>query len=146
MYAEGALNFNIYTNHKNLLQFIIIKELNRQQIRWSKELKQYTFKIHYTSEKENDRANVLNRRCDYIIIKKVFDHNILRINNGGIISANHYQINAIMCIIKYNQKQFSMNKEKLQISKNKIDEYIKKHHDDSLQKHSDVLKTLQLLQ
>ena len=50
-----------------------------------------------------------------------------------------------MHIKKNDQKQFSMNKEKLQISKNKIDEYIKKHHDDSLQEHSSVLKTLQLL-
>ena len=81
-----------------------------------------------------------------MIIKKIFDHNILKINNDEIISTNHHQINAIMHIIKDNQKQFLMNKKKLQISKDKIDKYIKKHYDNSLQKHSNVSKTLQLLQ
>ena len=50
-----------------------------------------------------------------------------------------------MRIIRNNQKQFSINKEKLHILKNKDNEYIKKHYNDSLQKHSDVSKTLQLL-
>ena len=77
---------------------------------------------------------------------KRFDHNVLKINDDKIISIDHHQINATLHIIKNDQKQFSINKEKLQISKNKIDEYIKKHHDDSLQRHSDVSKTLQLLQ
>ena len=81
-----------------------------------------------------------------MIIKKVFDYNDLKINNDKIISTNHHQINAIMHIMRNDQKQFSMNKRRLQISKDKIDEFIKKHHDDLLQKHSDVLKTLQLLQ
>ena len=51
-----------------------------------------------------------------------------------------------MCIIKDNQEQFSISKKKLQISKDKIDEYIQEHHDDSLQKHLSILKRLQLLQ
>ena len=34
-----------------------------------------------------------------------------------------------------------MSKRKLQISKNKIDEYIKKHHNDLLQEHSANLST-----
>ena len=77
-----------------------------------------------------------------MIIKKKFDHSTLKINNDGIISVNYHQINATLRIIKNDQEQFSISKEKLQISKNKIDEYIKKYHDDSLQKHSGALKTL----
>ena len=50
IYTKDALNLNIYINHKNLLQFIIIKKLNRQQVRWAEELKRYKFKIHYISE------------------------------------------------------------------------------------------------
>ena len=45
IYVEGALELTIYMNHKNLLQFIITKQLNRRQIRWSKLLEQYKFKI-----------------------------------------------------------------------------------------------------
>ena len=77
--------------------------------------------------------------------KKKFNHNILKINEDDIISANHHQINAILRIIKNEEEQFPVSKERLQISKNKIDEYIKEHHDESLQKHSKVLKTIQLL-
>ena len=80
-----------------------------------------------------------------MIIKEKFDHNVLQINDHKIISANYYQINATLCILKNDQKQFSISKEKFQILKNKINEYNKKHHDDSLQKHLDVSKTLQLL-
>ena len=77
--------------------------------------------------------------------KKEFNHNILKINEDDIISANHHQINAILRIIRDEEKQFSVSKKKLQILKNKIDEYIKKHHDEPLQRHSKVLKTIQLL-
>ena len=108
-------------------------------------MKQYKFKIHYISDKENVRADAFNRKCDYMKSKKKFNHNILKINENDIISANHHQINAILRIIKDEKKQFFVSKKRLQILKNKIDEYIKKHHDDSLQKHSEVSKTIQLL-
>ena len=77
--------------------------------------------------------------------KKKFNHNILKINENGIISANHHQINTILCIIKDEEEQFLVSKKRLQISENKIDEYIKKHHDESLQEHLRILKTIQLL-
>ena len=47
------------------MYFIIIKELNRRQIKWSKEFEQYKFTIRYTSNKNNDRANALNRQQNY---------------------------------------------------------------------------------
>ena len=77
--------------------------------------------------------------------KKEFNHNILKINEDGIISVNHHQINTTLRIIKDEEKQFLVNKRRLQILKNKIDEYIKEHHDESLQKHSKVSKIIQLL-
>ena len=113
VYAKGASSFDIYMNYKNLLQSIIIKELNRRQIRWAKELKQYKFKIHYTFKKKNNRADALNKRCDYIIIKKKFDRSILKINDDEIILTNYHQVNVILRIIKNDQKQFFISKEKL---------------------------------
>ena len=33
VYAEGLPDLTIFTNYKNLLHFIIIKQLNRRQVR-----------------------------------------------------------------------------------------------------------------
>lgn len=54
-------------------------------------------------------------------------------------------MNAILRILKDDIKEFSIKKKKLQISIDKIDECIKEHYDELLQKHSKVIKTLQLL-
>ena len=135
----------IYTNHKNLFQFIITKQLNRRQVRWLKLLEQYKFKIQYTSRKKNGRANALSRRIDHMNSKKIFSHNILKINNDEILFANCHEVNTTFKIMRDEQKQFSIVHEKLQISKDKIDEYIKEHHDESLQNHFNVIKTIQLL-
>lgn len=145
MYAEEASKLTIYTDHKNLLHFTTTKQLNRRQVRWSKLLGQYKFTILYTSGKKNDRADALSRRSDHIKSKKIFDHNILKVNQNESLSANKHELNATLRIIRDDQEQFLVEKEKLQISKNQIDECIKKHHDDSLQRHSSVSKTLQLL-
>ena len=77
--------------------------------------------------------------------KEIFNHNIFKINNDETLFANRHEINTTLKIMRDNQKQFSIIHEKLQISKNKIDEYIKKHHNESLQSHFDVVKTIQFL-
>ena len=65
VYAKKTSKFIILTNHKSFVFFIITKELNQKQIKWSKKFAQYKFKIRYTSNKNNDRANVLNKQSDY---------------------------------------------------------------------------------
>ena len=77
--------------------------------------------------------------------KEVFNHNILKINENETLFANYREITTTIRILRDEQKQFSMIHEKLQISKEHVDEYIKKHHDDSLQRHSRMIKTLQFL-
>ena len=145
IYAEETSEFIIFTNHKNFLHFITTKQFNKRQVRWSKLLKQYKFTIFYTSKKENDRTNALNRRSDYMKTKKIFNHNILKINKNESLSVNKHELNAILKILKNDQKQYSIEKKRLHISNDKIDEIIKNHHDESLQSHSNVFKTLQLL-
>ena len=113
IYVEEALELTIYTNHKNLLQFIITKQLNRRQIRWSKLLEQYKFKIQYTSRKENERANALNRRINHMDLKEVFNHNILKVNNDETLFANCHEVNTTLKIMRDNQEQFSIVHEKL---------------------------------
>ena len=77
--------------------------------------------------------------------KEVFNHNILKVNNDEILFANRHEVNMTLKIMRDDQEQFSIVHGKLQISKDKIDEYIREHHDESLQSHSSVIKTIQLL-
>ncbi len=145
MYIEESSELTILTNHKNLVHFIIIKQLNRRQIRWLERLKQYKFKIQYILGKDNDRADALSRRSNYIKTKKSFNHSILKINKDESLLANKHELNATLRILRDDTKEFLIKKEKLQISINKIDECIKEHHDKSLQEHLEVIKILQLL-
>jgi len=132
VYIEGALGLTILTNHKNLLHFITTKELNKRQVRWSKKLGQYKFKILYTLGKENDRADALSRRSDHIRTKKSFNHSILKVNSDESLLANKHELNAILRILRDELEKFFIEKGKLQIPINKIDECIKEHHDESL--------------
>ena len=84
----------------------------------------------------------MNRRIDHMNSKEVFNHNIFKINNDKILFVNRHEINMTFKIMRNDQEQFSIVHEKLQIWKNKIDEYNKKHYDELLQSHFDVIKTI----
>ena len=47
-------------DYKNLIGFLITKELNRQQVRWVEILVEYYFKIKYTKGKDNIGADTLS--------------------------------------------------------------------------------------
>ncbi len=145
IYAERSSKLTIYTNHKNLLHFIIIKQLNRRQMRWSKLLEQYKFTIQYTSEKENERADVLSRRNDHMKKKNLTNRSIFKINKNDSLSASAQKMNATLKILKDQKEQYFIEKERLIIFEKKINETIKKYHDESLQEHLEISKILQLL-
>ena len=109
-------------------------------------LKQYKFIILYTLEKDNDRADALSRKSNYMKIKKIFKYNILRINNNELLSANKHELNIMLRIIKDNKEEYSIVQKKLQILKDKINECIKEYYDKFIRNYLDVSKTLQLLQ
>ena len=119
IYVEKAFELKIFTNHKNLMHFIKIKQLNQKQIKWSKLFEQYKFTIQYTFEKDNDKIDALNKRSDHIKTKKIFNHNIFKINKNESISTNKHKLNAIVRILKDDQKQFLIEKKRLRISKKK---------------------------
>ncbi len=75
----------------------------------------------------------------------MFNYSILKINKNELLLANKYKLNVTLRILQNNTKEFLIKKEKLQISINKINEYIKEHYDESLQRHLKVIKTLWLL-
>ncbi len=85
---EFKHQIQVYTNHKNLLYFMIMKVLNRRQIRWSKKLSSYNFQIQYWKKSENLKINVLSRRADHMIDKSQINQTILQENQNNFIIYN----------------------------------------------------------
>jgi len=75
-------------------------------------------------------------------MKESFNHSILKVNKDESLLTNKHELNATLRILQDDTKEFPIKKGKLQISIDKIDEYIKEHHDESLQEHLGVTKTL----
>ena len=50
-------------DHKNLTEFLIMKELNQRQVRWAEMLAEYHFEIQYTKGTDNARADALSRKA-----------------------------------------------------------------------------------
>ena len=66
VYLEGVQpSTEIYTNHPNLMYFMITKTLNSKQARWSEKLRKYNFKIMSRSEHPNSIAD-FSQKEDYI--------------------------------------------------------------------------------
>ena len=52
--------FIVKTDYKNLIGFLLIKELNKKQVRQAEILTEHYFKIQYTKGTNNTRADVLS--------------------------------------------------------------------------------------
>ena len=76
-------------------------------------LRQYKFKIVYTLNKDNEKTDALNRRSDYMEIKEVFNHSILKVNNDGSLLLNKHKLNVMLRILRNNTEQFPVKKGKL---------------------------------
>ena len=77
--------------------------------------------------------------------KEIFNHSVFKINNNESLSFNKREFNVMLRILRDDQEQYSIVKEKLQIFEKDIDKCIKEYHDESLQRHLEVTKTMQLL-
>ena len=89
VYLKGLKHeVQVYSDHKNLLYFMTTKVLNWRQVRWSEELSQYNFRIHYWKGSENAKADALSQWADYLQDKPVVSHAILRENEQGNMSFN----------------------------------------------------------
>jgi len=71
----------------------------------------------------------------------LFNYSILKINKNELLLTNKHELNATLKILQDNTKEFLIKKEKLQIFIDKIDEYIKEHYNELLQRHLKVTKT-----
>ena len=63
---ESENSIQVYTDHKNLMYFIIIKVLNQQQVHWSEELSNFNFKIYYQKGFKNVKTDALSWRSNYM--------------------------------------------------------------------------------
>ena len=65
-YLEGAkLEFEIWTDHKNLQYFMTSQKLNRRQARWALYLSQFNFILKHIPGKSMGKADGLSRRPDW---------------------------------------------------------------------------------
>ena len=145
IYCEGAPKLTIYTDHKNLLYFTTTKVLNSRQTRWSELLGQYKFEIKYTPGKDNARADALSRRSDYVEGREPISHAILKVNQGGTLSANPQEFNATLRILRDEKEEFPIEQGKFKVPKSRERQCIQDHHDNPTHGHPGVSKTLQLL-
>ena len=56
--------FRVIIDYKNLVKFLIIKELNQRQVKQVKKLIEYYFKIKYTKRTKNARVDTLSRKTE----------------------------------------------------------------------------------
>jgi len=65
-YLEGAkLEFEIWTDHKNLQYFMMSQKLNCKQARWALYLSRFNFTLKHIPGKSMGKAGGLNRRLDW---------------------------------------------------------------------------------
>jgi hypothetical protein len=55
--------FIIKTDYKNLIKFLITKELNQRQVRWVEILVEYYFEIKYVKGINNIRVDILSKKA-----------------------------------------------------------------------------------
>ena len=153
--------FIIYSDHKNLLHFISIKQLTRRQAKWSELLREYNFTLKHVSEEENDRANALNRRSNYDeskqVIKTLFKQQdtMLKLANISTISSedknqriwNVYSDEDRELLEDSEKNEYTVRNELLSInnriyvSKKIRNDFIREYHNESTQEHQDINKT-----
>ncbi len=72
----------------------------------------------------------------------MFNYSILKINKNKLLLTNKYKLNTTLQILQDNIEKFSIKKERLQISIDKIDKYIKEYYNKLLQEYLKVTKIL----
>lgn len=107
--------------------------------------KTWTVQIHNSLYiKQKQRQNKCIKQTTKLQKKKI-KHSIFKINNDESISVNIQKVKTTLRIFKNENEQFSIMKKRFDISKNKVEKIIKKYHNESLQNHFDIFKTMQFL-
>ena len=78
-------------DYKNLIGFLITKELNQRQVRQVEMLTKYYFKIQYTKGTKNARVDVLSRKAKLQNNKKLLGA-ILKRDSNRLIRYNYSKL------------------------------------------------------
>ena len=81
----------VKTDYKNLMGFLITKELNYKQVRQVEILIEYYFKIQYTKGIDNIQVNALSRKMELQNNKKLLGA-MLRKDKDRLIRYNYLKI------------------------------------------------------
>ncbi len=102
--TDTEKSIQIYTDHKNLRNFVIMKQLNQQQVCWAEQLVNYEFQIHYKKGNENDEADALSRQSDHEEVKRI---------HAEILSEDNKRILTKGLAATYKMKQTFLTDEEL---------------------------------
>ena len=75
-------------DYKNLMGFLIIKELNQRQVRQAEILTEYYFKIQYIKGTKNTRVDILSKKAKLQNNEKLLGV-MLRRDKDRLIRYNH---------------------------------------------------------
>ena len=89
VYLEGTkYQVQVLSDHKNLTYFLSTKELNRRLARWYEELSMFNFRIDHVKGSENNAADALSRRPDYMADVQQSSGALLVRNKDGSFGPN----------------------------------------------------------
>ena len=145
VFFNDTATTEIYTDHQNLFKFTTTKKLNSRQFKWSEILGRYRFTIKRITGRANQRADVLNRRPDYIV-KEPRETKVLKINDDGSLSADFQEFIAVMNVLEDQHEQFPVAHKKLHILNERIWDCIRKYHDPPEYGHGGITNTIKTIQ
>jgi len=131
-FTDTEKSIQIYTDHKNLRNFVTMKQLNQWQVCWIKQLINYKFQIHYKKNNENDEADALSKQSDHEEVKKI---------HTEILSEDEKKILTKGLTATYKVKQaFLTNKELIWVCHNsRADEHLEiKRTEDLVQRRHNI--------
>ena len=165
VYAENCTDLKIYTDYKNLLQFITTKKLMKWQVWWSEELNQYKFKIIYILEKDNVWADALNRQSNLMnnktetvitILKQTLNRSLILLQSLNLTMhiTDNSLINQIRSAFIENDisREFSKNERELIVKEKQIlifttlkEEIVQRYYNSSVIRHLKINKIINLI-
>lgn len=61
------------------------------------------FIIHYILEKQNNKANALSRKNNFVKTREIFNYTILKINKNELVLEKKYKLRIILYIVENNK-------------------------------------------